>query len=90
MLTNTGVVRSLAGHGDAVRLDTTFTADFPARMERLTVGDAISDGSTWGSAVHFGGIGWSRNFSVRPDLVTTPLLSATGHGAWCPRRSIST
>jgi outer membrane usher protein len=78
VITNSGVVRSLAGQSGAVRLDTTFTTDFPARIERLTVGDAVSDGSTWGSAVRFGGIGWSRNFSLRPDLLTTPLLSATG------------
>ncbi len=78
VLTNTGVLRSLAGHADAVRLDSTYTADFPGRIERLTVGDAVSDGSVWGSAVRFAGIGWSRNFSLRPDLLTTPLLSATG------------
>ncbi len=78
VVTNTSVVRSLDGHTDAVRLDSTYTTDFPASLERLTVGDAISDGSTWGSAVRFGGFGWSRNFSLRPDLVTTPLLSATG------------
>jgi len=78
VLTSTGIVRSFNGHADTVRLDTTFTADFPQHMERLTLGDAISDGSTWGSAVHFGGVGWTRNFSLRPDLVTTPLLTASG------------
>lgn len=78
VFTNTGVMRSLAGHASEVRLDTAFTRDFPARIERLTVGDAVSDGTTWGSAVRFAGISWSRNFSLRPDLLTTPLLSATG------------
>ncbi len=78
VFTNTGVFRSLAGQGSAVRLDTAFTVDFPSRIERVTVGDAVSDGTTWGSAVRFAGIGWSRNFSLRPDLLTTPLLSATG------------
>ena len=62
VITNSGVIRSLAGHSGAVRLDTTFTTDFPARIERLTLGDAVSDGSAWGSAVRFAGIGWSRNF----------------------------
>ncbi len=78
VFTNTGVFRSLAGQSGSVRLDTAFTADFPKRIERLTVGDAVSDGSTWGSAVRFAGIGWSRNFLLRPDLLTTPMLSATG------------
>src|SRR5579862_4492626 len=79
VVTNTGVVRTLDGHSETVRLDSTYTRDFPSSMERLTVGDAISDGTTWGSAVRFAGIGWSRNFSLRPDLVTTPLLSASGN-----------
>ena len=78
VLLNSGVVRSLDGQTQAVRLDSSFTMDFPARIERLTFGDAISDGSTWGSAVRFAGIGWGRNFSLRPDLITAPLLSATG------------
>ena len=78
VLLNSGVVRSLDGQTQAVRLDSSFTMDFPARIERATFGDAISDGSTWGSAVRFAGIGWGRNFSLRPDLITAPLLSATG------------
>ena len=28
--------------------------------------------------MRFAGFGWSRNFSLRPDLLTTPLLSASG------------
>ncbi len=79
VLLNSGVVRSLGGHTESVRLDTTFTMDFPERIERATLGDAISDGSTWGSAVRFAGVGWGRNFSLRPDLLTAPLLSASGN-----------
>ncbi|MGH8254219.1 MAG: fimbria/pilus outer membrane usher protein [Steroidobacteraceae bacterium] len=78
VLLNSGVVRSLDGQTQAVRLDSSFTMDLPSRIERLTIGDAISDGSTWGSAVRFAGIGWGRNFSLRPDLITTPLLTASG------------
>lgn len=74
-----GVVRTNALDTQAVRLDSTYTLDFPRRMERLTVGDAISDGGAWGSSVRFGGIGWGRNFSLRPDLLTTPLLAAAGN-----------
>jgi len=78
VLLNSGVVRSFNGQEQAVRLDSSFTMDFPSRIERLTIGDAISDGSTWGSAVRFAGIGWGRNFSLRPDLITAPLLTASG------------
>lgn len=79
VLIQSGVVRANSIDTQAVRLDSTFTMDFPRRMERLTLGDAISDGGVWGSSVRFGGIGWGKNFSLRPDLLTTPLLSATGN-----------
>jgi outer membrane usher protein len=78
VLVDSGVLRTLSGHTESVRLDSTYTMDFPERIERLTFGDAVSDGSTWGSAVRFAGVGWARNFSLRPDLLTAPLLSAAG------------
>jgi len=77
--TSTALARALGGERAALRLDTAFVHDFPERLQRLTVGDAISDGGSWGSAVHFGGVGWGKNFTLRPDLVTTPLMSATGN-----------
>ncbi|MEY4932079.1 MAG: hypothetical protein RLZZ403_399, partial [Pseudomonadota bacterium] len=79
VLIQSGVARANSVDTRAVRLDSTYTLDFHARMERLTIGDAISDGGVWGSSVRFGGIGWGKNFSLRPDLLTTPLLSATGN-----------
>lgn len=79
VLIQSGVVRANSIDTRAVRLDSTYTLDFHERMERLTIGDAISDGGVWGSSVRFGGIGWGKNFSLRPDLLTTPLLSATGN-----------
>ena len=79
VLVQTGVARTSSFESRAIRLDTTYTLDFPERMQRLSVGDAISDGGVWGSAVRFGGLGWGKNFSLRPDLLTTPLLSATGN-----------
>ncbi len=74
VLTNTAVARDT----QFVRLDTTFTRDFPQHLETLSVGDAISDPGSWGDAVRFAGIRWSRNFGLRPDLLTTPLLSTGG------------
>jgi len=79
VLVQSGVARANTADTEVVRLDSTYTLDFHARMERLTVGDAISDGGAWGSAFRFGGVGWGKNFSLRPDLLTTPLLSATGN-----------
>lgn len=78
VLTNTVAGRDSGSQGSLVRLDTTYTRDFPARLATLNIGDAISDGANWGYAVRYAGIRWSRNFALRPDLVTTPLLSASG------------
>ena len=82
VVTNTAVARyGGADYGYAnelVRLDTTYTRDFPDALETLNVGDTISDGGSWGYAMRYAGVRWSRNFSLRPDLLTTPLLTTGG------------
>jgi outer membrane usher protein len=78
VLTNTVVGRYGNDANQLVRLDTTFTRDFPATLDTLNLGDAISDGASWGNALRFAGIRWSRNFGLRPDLLTTPLLATSG------------
>jgi outer membrane usher protein len=80
VLTSTGVARygSTGIDNQLVRLDTAFTRDFPATLETLNLGDAISDGASWGNAVRYAGVRWSRNFGLRPDLLTTPLLATSG------------
>ncbi|MEQ1581656.1 MAG: fimbria/pilus outer membrane usher protein [Steroidobacteraceae bacterium] len=79
VLIQTGVARTSTFEDRVVRLDSTYTLDLPERMQRVTLGDAISDGGVWGSTVRYGGVGWGKNFSLRPDLLTTPLLAATGN-----------
>jgi outer membrane usher protein len=78
VFTNSGIERTAEGVSQGVRLDTTFTHDFAGRLETLTLGDAISDPGSWGSAVRYAGIHWGTNFGIRPDLITTPLLTAGG------------
>jgi len=78
VFTSTAVGRTGDGASNLVRLDTTYTQNFPGTLETFSVGDAISDTAAWGDAVRYAGIRWSRNFSLRPDLLTTPLLSASG------------
>jgi outer membrane usher protein len=82
VVTNTAVARyGGADYGYAnelVRLDTTYSRDFPDALETLNVGDTISDGGSWGYAMRYAGVRWSRNFSLRPDLLTTPLLTTGG------------
>ena len=82
VLTNTAVARyggpSGAGDNEFVRLESTYTRDFPDSLQTLSLGDAISDGGSWGNAVRYAGVRWSRNFALRPDLLTTPLLATSG------------
>jgi outer membrane usher protein len=78
VVTNTAVARYGSDNNQLVRLETTYTHDFPATLETLNVGDAISDGGSWGNAVRYAGVRWSRNFGLRPDLLTTPLLATAG------------
>ena len=78
VLTSSTVARDSGGERQTVRLDTTFTHDFVERLETLNVGDAISDPGSWGNAVRFAGVRWARNFGIRPDLLTTPLLTTGG------------
>jgi outer membrane usher protein len=78
VLTNSVVARYGSTDNQVVRLDTTYTRDFPATLETLSLGDAISDGGSWGYAQRYAGVRWSRNFGLRPDLLTTPLLATAG------------
>jgi outer membrane usher protein len=78
VLTDSAAVRVAASTAQAVRLDTTYTHDFPERLETLTLGDAISNPGSWGDAVRFAGFHWGSNFGIRPDLITAPLLSVAG------------
>ena len=78
VLTSTAVARYGNDDNQLVRLDTTYTRDFPATLETLNLGDDISDGGSWGNAVRYAGLRWSRNFGLRPDLLTTPLLATSG------------
>jgi outer membrane usher protein len=78
VLTSTAVAVSDGGTRRVERLETSFTHDDPARLLTLVVGDAISDGASWGNAVRYAGLRFGRNFALRPDLVTLPTLSASG------------
>jgi len=78
VLTSTGVGTRTQTDHSYVRLETTFTHDFPNSLETLRLGDAISVPGSWAQAVRFGGLQWGSNYGIRPDLVTTPLLAVSG------------
>lgn len=78
VVTGTMAARFDRAQREVVRLDTTWTRDFPDRLATLRVGDAISTPGAWGHAVRVGGLQFGTNFSTQPTLVTTPLLAARG------------
>jgi outer membrane usher protein len=84
VLTTTGSVgTSLNGRGRTAtkRFDTYFTVASPSRMTTLTVGDFTTDGLAWTRPLRLGGLQIRRDFSLRDDVVTNPLLSYSGTAA---------
>lgn len=78
VLTATGYALADSSSSKGVRLDTTWTLDFPDRMVTLRLGDSISSAGPWGRSVRFGGVQYGTNFNTQPTLVTTPMLAARG------------
>lgn len=85
-LSNTGVYRhafndrSLPGDG-YVRYDSSWRYNDQQRMLSYEVGDLVTGALTWNRAVRLGGIQVSRDFGLRPDLITYPLPTFTGDAA---------
>ncbi len=65
----------------AIRLDSTYVYSDYANQRRYRLGDFITGGLTWTRPVRFGGAQVSRDFSMRPDLVTFPLPLVAGSAA---------
>ncbi len=63
------------------RYDTTWRYTDEARLLTLEVGDVLSGALPWTSSVRLGGVQVSRDFGVRPDLVTYPLPAFAGEAA---------
>jgi outer membrane usher protein len=64
-----------------VRLDTTYTIDFPERLESLRLGDSVTRGGAWGLPVRFGGIQYGTKFGVQPGFIPFPVATALGRAA---------
>lgn len=80
---NTGVYRhtfnDVGAQEDGYRrYDTYWRYNDQPRMTSYQMGDLISGALTWNSAVRMGGVQVSRNFDLRPDLVTYPLPRFSG------------
>lgn len=81
-LTNNGIYRKYSStfQGDSgyMRYDTFWRYSDESSMLSVQVGDFVSNSLTWSNSNRLGGIRISRNFGIRPDLVTYPLLQYSG------------
>ncbi|WP_065261710.1 fimbria/pilus outer membrane usher protein [Pseudomonas bananamidigenes] len=64
-----------------LRYDTTWRYSDDERMLTYEAGDVVSGALPWSSSVRLGGVQFSRDFAVRPDLVTYPLPQFAGEAA---------
>ena len=61
-----------------LRLESTFTRDFPQWNQTLRVGDTASRPTMWGRQVYFGGVQYGTNFALTPGMITQPLPTLRG------------
>ncbi|HEY0823663.1 MAG TPA: fimbria/pilus outer membrane usher protein [Ramlibacter sp.] len=83
VFTSSHVGRNLAGgipHQPTqwVRLESTFTRDFPQHNLSLRLGDAGTRHGLWGRSVYFGGVQLGTNFALSPGFLTQPLPLLSG------------
>ncbi|MCG2574448.1 fimbria/pilus outer membrane usher protein [Acinetobacter sp. ME22] len=85
VLINTGVYRQLLKDNQDsnledgyLRYDTYWRNSNQKYLVSYQLGDFVSNALSWSNATRMGGVRVSRNFSVRPDLVTYPLFNYTG------------
>jgi outer membrane usher protein len=81
VLTHSGVSAAGGRASGYRRYDTTWSQSNAATLRTLRVGDAISSSLAWSRPVRLGGVQWSRDFSLRPDLPAFALPSFSGSAA---------
>lgn len=79
-LSTSGALRTGPGKS-YIRYDTIFRRSDEATATTIEVGDFITRTLPWAPAVRLGGLQFSRDFSVRPDVVTYPLPEFRGTAA---------
>ncbi|ARY99406.1 outer membrane usher protein [Yersinia ruckeri] len=83
-ISNSGIAKqALSGessdnYGGYLRYDTTFSHFDEANAIRWQAGDLITDSLVWSNSIRIGGLSVSRDFSIRPDIVTFPLPQFSG------------
>ncbi len=88
IISNTGTWRYTSHNQDNsdvqngyMRYDTYWRYSDEKNLISYQIGDFVSNSLTWSNSARMGGLRISRNFSVRPDLITYPLLQYSGTAA---------
>jgi len=87
VLTNSSAARNINRDPDLgtprrfVRLETTFTRDFPESNRTLRIGDTATRRAMWGRDIYFGGVRIGSNFALTPGFVSQPLPAVSGLSA---------
>ncbi len=70
-----------AGSARWQRLESAYEYQNPASRDILRLGDNVSGALAWTRALRFGGLRWTRDFRLRPDLITLPSPQFAGSAA---------
>lgn len=77
-LSNSMQTRANENDSSTLRLDTTWSWDRPQDMLNVAMGDITTKSLDWSRSTRLGGIQISRDFSLQPYSVTTPMSSFVG------------
>ena len=84
VLTSSAVARNLISSGAGseapswIRLETTFTRNFPDINRTLRIGDSSTRSSLLGRNAYFGGVQYGSNFALTPGFISQPLPTISG------------
>lgn len=91
VLTHTGVHRYIDESGawsrnggrqqGYIRFDTAWSVSNEERLHTWTIGDLITSSQSWGTPVRLAGFKFSRDFRLRPDVITYPLPEFSGQAS---------
>lgn len=81
VLVSSATARNEDGAVRFLRLDTTWSRDWPGEMRTLRIGDLFTQSGAWGRPTRLGGIQYSTNFATRPGFIRMPTLNAVGQTA---------
>jgi outer membrane usher protein len=70
---STGSVGWSSGVGRAIRYESYLAYDDQEHARTLKIGDGTTRAVNWSRNLRFGGVQYQRNYTLRPDIITTPL-----------------